>query len=247
MDALTAAAQATLASAAKNLPTATLAVGDHYLDSAGQVAQATTTLRLEAQVRLDTAAGSSYDGIACIPLCTASALMPIDGPAGGWPVLAAVTLGLRFTTAAGQEILAPDSTSQLGASPITMIPLFTRWQDGVWQTPTVEVDDGPEIDPAICPAGGNALDALRATPGVTKVDQSFQTPYRVPTAELGCLFADSETNPTTGESTSPIALVLYRAGALVAANSEAHRAFPTLPVASAHERALAQAVAPSSL
>jgi hypothetical protein len=44
-----------------------------------------------------------------------------------------------------------------------------------------------------------------------------------------------------------MALVLYRAGALIAANAEAHRAFPTLPLASTHERALAQAVAPTNL
>ncbi len=42
-----------------------------------------------------------------------------------------------------------------------------------------------------------------------------------------------------------MALVLYRAGVLLAVNDQAHTWFPTLPLASAHERALAQAVAPA--
>jgi hypothetical protein len=41
--------------------------------------------------------------------------------------------------------------------------------------------------------------------------------------------------------------VLYRAGALIALNDLAKQLLPTLPLASAHERALALAVAPASL
>jgi hypothetical protein len=42
-----------------------------------------------------------------------------------------------------------------------------------------------------------------------------------------------------------MAMVLYRAGVLLAINDQAHTWFPTLPVATAHERALAQAVTPA--
>ena len=44
-----------------------------------------------------------------------------------------------------------------------------------------------------------------------------------------------------------MALVLYRAGALITINAQARQIFPQLPMASAHERALALAVAPASL
>ena len=67
MDALVAAAQAELTSLAASLPAGALTVGDHYLDSAGQLAQATTTLRIEPQFHLD----SSSQGIQRPALCAA--------------------------------------------------------------------------------------------------------------------------------------------------------------------------------
>ena len=76
---------------------------------------------------------------------------------------------------------------------------------------------------------------------------NVQWPYAASTAELGCLFAGSEMDPNTGKPIGPISLVFYRAGALVAVNEQAHQILPKLPVASAHERALANAVAPTSL
>jgi hypothetical protein len=52
---------------------------------------------------------------------------------------------------------------------------------------------------------------------------------------------------TTGTVSGPMALVLYRAGALTAVNEQAHQVFPGLPLASAHERALAAAVTPATI
>jgi hypothetical protein len=65
--------------------------------------------------------------------------------------------------------------------------------------------------------------------------------------ELGCLYAGGAMDPTTGTVSGPMALVLYRAGALTAVNEQAHHVFPHLPIASAHEHALANAVVPASL
>jgi hypothetical protein len=127
-----------------------------------------------------------------------------------------------------------------------MISLMTRWTDGGWQTPTPALGEN-ETDPVICPTGAHALAVFQATPAQATVDQNFQWPYVASTAELGCLLAGSMMDPITGKPSGPIALALYRAGVLVAANAEAHRDFPTLPMASAHERALANAVAPTQL
>ena len=44
-----------------------------------------------------------------------------------------------------------------------------------------------------------------------------------------------------------MALLLYRAGVLLTVNDQARTWYPMLPEASAHERALAQAVVPTSL
>jgi hypothetical protein len=240
-----ASAQAALTSRTASLPAGTLLQGDHYLDSAGQLTQATTTLLIELQVQLESSV-EDFGGLPCVTLCTTGGLFPGDNPAEDWPVQAAVALSWRYTTTAGLLKLANGPASLVGTSPITLITLLTRWQDGSWQTPT-PVFGARETDEVICSTGGHALEVLRATPAQTTVDQTFQAPYVALTAELGCLLAGSATDPTTGKATGPIVLVLYRAGALVAVNAQAQHDFPTLPLASAHERALAQAVAPTSL
>jgi hypothetical protein len=243
-DALVEAAQTEMTSLAASLPAGALLVGDHYLDSAGQLAQATTTLRIEPQFRLD-ASVKEDGGLPCAGLCTADTFFPSYNPANGWPVQAPIALSWRYAISAGQVIEADGPAIPIGALPITMISLMTRWTDEGWQTPTPALGEN-ETDPVICPTGAHALAVFQATPPTT-VDQNFQWPYIASTAELGCLLAGSRMDPITGKSTGPIALLLYRAGVLVAANAEAHRGFPTLPVASAHERALANAVAPTTI
>jgi len=81
-------------------------------------------------------------------------------------------------------------------------------------------------------------------------DGRAQWPYKASTPELGCLLVGSETSetdPNTGKPSGPVALVLYRAGVLLAVNDLARKWYPMLPQASAHERALASAVAPTQL
>ena len=227
-DALVAAAQAEMTSLAASLPAGALMVGDD-LDSVGQLAQATTTLRVEPQFRLN-ASVKDDGGLPCVGLCTADTFFPSYNPASGWPVLAPIALSWRYTTASGQVIEADGPAIPIGALPITMISLVTRWTGGGWQTPTPALGEH-ETDPVICPTGAHALAVFQATPPTT-VDQNFQWPYIASTAELGCLLVGSRIDPITGKPSGPVALALYRAGVLVAANAEARRDFPTLAVAS---------------
>jgi hypothetical protein len=129
-----------------------------------------------------------------------------------------------------------------GAVPYNMIPLQVGWNEGEWRIPTAEL--GPsETDPVICPTGAHALSVAQALTGAPQ----YQWPIAASTGELGRLLAGSETDTYTGKPTGPLALVLYRAGTLIAVNTQARQLFPNLPMASAHERALALAVAPASL
>jgi hypothetical protein len=243
--ALAMAVQAALAEVAASLSTGSLAMGDHYVNSAGQVTQALTPLRIEPQLQLDASVTVS-NGAPCATICTGG-LVPIYTASEGWPVLTPVAVRWRYTHAGGDVIQDTGPASADGPPPILLLTLLARWQGNTWQPPTLQTDDTPGIYPVICSTGTHALDDLRATPGQTTVDQSFQIPFAAQTKELGCLYAGSTLDPVTSKSTGPIALVLYRAGALIAVNDEARRVFPTLPMASAHERVLAQAVAPSSL
>lgn len=246
VDALVAAAQTALIDFAANLPNGMLFAGDHYLNSAGQPSQALSAVRITPRFELDRSV-TSFDGATCVTLCTLNGPVLSDSAPDAWSIQAPVALSWRYTTPAGQVLQDNGPASALGTSPTSVISLFTRWQGGAWQTPTLEADDAQEIVPVICPTGAHALDVLRAMPGQTTVDQTFTIPYAAPTTELGCVLAGSHTDPTTGKSTGPMALVFYRAGVLVAVNDEAQRAFPTLPLATAHEQTLAQAAAPSSL
>jgi hypothetical protein len=98
-----------------------------------------------------------------------------------------------------------------------------------------------QTDPVICPTGVHALSVVQLpTEGL-----HYQWPVAASTADLGCLYAGSEMDVVTGAPSSPMALVLYRAGALIAVNEQAHQIFPKLPLTSAHEAALA--VAPTHL
>ena len=89
--------------------------------------------------------------------------------------------------------------------------------------------------------------ALQIAPGQAAANEQAQWTFEAPTAELGCLYAGKKTDMTTGKSSGPVLLTLYRAGALMAVNAETQRLFPTLPVATPHEQALVAAVAPTRL
>jgi hypothetical protein len=241
VDALATTTQSYLTSLAKALPFGTLAVGDHYLDAAGQLAQARSAWRITPQFRLDSSV-EQFDGVTCVTLCTAPDVFG-DSSAVGWAVLAPVALTWRYTTPEGQQAMPDGPAIPLGAVPYEVIWLRVEWSEGVWQTPTA-VLGASQTDPVLCPMGAHALNVLQAA---STVALPYQWPTSASTAELGCLFAGSDTDPTTGNPTGRMSLVLYRAGALIAVNAQAHQILPTLPLASLHERALALAVAPASL
>jgi hypothetical protein len=126
--------------------------------------------------------------------------------------------------------------------PFNTIPLRVGWSDGAWQKPTT-VFGASQTDPVICPTGEHALSVVQLpTEGL-----HYQWPVAASTADLGCLYGGSEMDVVTGAPSSPMALVLYRAGALIAVNEQAHQIFPKLPLTSAYEAALALAVAPTHL
>jgi hypothetical protein len=237
---LVGAIQGYLDALASALPSGALAVGDHFLDHTGQVTHTASALRIEAQFHLD-ASVTEYNGVSCVTVCSAPGLFDTSS-ANQWAILAPVALTWRYATPAGQVVTSAGPALPPGAVPYDVILLYIGWRDGEWQTPTA-VLGASETDPVICPTGAHLLSVtqdLIAAP-------QYQWPIAASTAELGCLFAGSDMDPTTGNPTGPMALVLYRAGALIAVNAQAHQLFPNLPTASAHERALAVAVAPASL
>jgi hypothetical protein len=242
--ALIAATQAALTTLASARPQGTLVIGDHYLDASGRLTLATTPLSLQPTFQLASNM-VEYGGEVCVTLCTRTGIFEVYTSAG-WALLAPVDLTWRYTTPAGEPVLADGPAGALEARRSTPISLLARWSGAGWQTPT-PVFAAPQTDPVICPTGEHYREIVQLTPSLTTVNQDFIWPYAASTAELGCLYAGGAMDATTGKVSGPMALVLYRAGALTAVNEQAHQVFPYLPLTSAHERALAQAVAPASL
>jgi hypothetical protein len=240
LDQLLVTMQIYLDSLASMLPSGELSVGDHYLNRAGQVTQASGAMRIEAQFRLDSSI-VQQDGVSCATLCAATGIGESPS-ATGWALSAPVALTWRYTTPPRQVVLSDGPALPLGAVPFTEIPLQVGWNSGFWQTPTAVLGVS-ETDPVICPTGAHALRVAQAP----RAAPQYQWPLAASTAELGCLLAGSEMDPHTAKPTGPLALVLYRAGALLAVNAQAHQILPGLPLASAHERALALAAAPADL
>jgi hypothetical protein len=223
-----------------------IAVDDHYRDAAGEVRQATTPLGVAPQYVLT---HPYNDDPPCLELCSGSVFDVY--PSAGWVIHALVAVNWRYTTPDGQTTLQVGPAGAREAPSDMVIPLVAQWTGGSWlvtqwsdgRAPTMA---GGAPEPIICSVGEQYRAAQQATSWQSAAPQ-FQWPVAMPTADLGCLYVGSQMDPTTGKLSGPVALALYRAGALIAVNEQAKRVFPTLPLASAHEAALAQAVAPSSL
>jgi hypothetical protein len=156
---------------------------------------------------------------------------------------------LRYTDQAGQVVLEEGPAVAAGVREDQSrgsIFFLTQWQAGRW-LPQPQLSGLLESLDFLCLPGNPYDELLQQRLNATPIGHNFGWLSPVATPELGCLYAGSQTDPATGHFVGPVTLLLYRAGALVTAKAQAIKLFPSLPVASAHERALAQAVAPTSL
>jgi hypothetical protein len=242
-----------LATVAGALPPGTLRVGDHYTDAQGQERQVTAAdapVTITPQFHLATRI-TSNDGSTCVTLCTGTAF-GYPYTAKGWSLLASVELSWRYARVDGRVVLdeAPSAVLPAGSSvPVYVLassPVAGRWQIDI--PPSAGRLDGGQADPVLCLTADDYRRFVEVTSDQGAIgDGQVQWPYEASTAELGCLLAGGETDLNTGKPSGSMALLLYRAGVLLAVNDQARKWYPTLPQASAHERALAQAVAPTSL
>jgi hypothetical protein len=110
------------------------------------------------------------------------------------------------------------------------------WQ-GRWTVTSVQ------LDPALDPCGAVVTEAIGTYPNW---DGSYSTAQLSAEPTGGCAVEmNHTTQPAASAPSQPpqvqkLGALLYRYGVLLAADDAAHRAKPQLPVASAHERTLAQ-------
>jgi hypothetical protein len=218
--------------------------GERYMlaEGSSRVQTATTSLQATLHFFLDTdtrvpvtcsglslGEGCTISGQDCRLFCTP--LWPrTPGPA--WDIAAIFHTTWQYTTPDGQP-LAGSSSAQGAAISAQFVTLHVTWTGEQWQV-AFQNQVASSFDDPICVAtiaqvGANP--SYQSVPGSsTPLSWTYTSAY---TAAGGCLAA------TQGEQ-AVNALLLQRFGVLLAANPEAHRLWPSLPVADSYEQQLAQ-------
>ncbi len=225
-----------------NRETADLQPGDHYLGADGSPAVAAEPMRATLLLTLNTDPARVTSGVPfqCVSICD------FGGGGGGagfdWLTFAArVIVRWQFATSDG-KVIQPDASADLDA----IYQVGAQWANGTWKataTPYYQGGSGQLCWQAFSrafPPNGNPL------PNASGV---ATRPYPGPSDADGCVEVVSPGN-NGGGSSSPFAtptplppdtaIFVSRFGVVLAGNDAAHAAQPQLPVAGAHERALAQ-------
>lgn len=213
--------------------TTVLPAGESYLAADDQPAHFTHPVRATLQFALNTDASrvAQYlpGGRLCSQVCnlgstTASGTM--------WALLALTTVSWEYGSdrATGAALHGPPIGPP--GDPLTLVTAGVQW-DGAWTITMLPEEDQFGVSP-VCSIASEGLPTPHYT-GTTAVDYSM-TEIAAPAREIGCLLMLQPAK--TGEP-SGTAWLLYRFGVLFAANAQAVRMYPALPVASLADQNLA--------
>ena len=198
------------------------------------------------------------DGQDCRQICSAPWVRAPSSHSGGsnpsWSVLVVAYPSWRYATLEGQVVAnyQPDigANLQFLGNDEHLVPMTISWDGATWHARTafdVGGVGGPLGDPGCATAADEVAFAPINPPGPNPGDVRWLYVVGQPRAE-GCLAAavliDSQGVPVPGsQGQQLIGLVLHRFGVALAANDAAHRYWPWLPVADAHEQGIAQKLA----
>jgi hypothetical protein len=230
-----------------NVETTAVPTGDHYPGADGRISVATMPLRASLTLMLNTdatRAASIFGPGPCVSLC--------GEPGGGgdgtaeWVFWAHVVAHLRFEAADG-TIIDPGASEDVDAS----LPVGATWS-GTWSvtshpypgSPGTFGDQGYLCFPTFQRAfpDGNPLPSssgLSETSFTGPSDVEGCVEVVIPGGSNGGAFVGNA-NATPTPLPADAAIFIARFGIVLAGNDAAHAAQPLLPIASAHERALAQ-------
>lgn len=234
-DALVTAVNATL-----TYPPTSAAIqpGDHYLREDGTLAVAQTELRVTfVPTLLAPVHAVASDSNACVSFCDVSGTGMRSS--GTWDMIVSL-VGTWHITSIGGAVVAdsapmfPAEAIYEGQPPTLTAEINLLWT-GQWQVSAQNGVNG-NFSP-ICQTADNLVNAnlnagSNAGTQVSITGMGYQAAH---TPEQGCVITMTLSDPTASD---PL-YAYYHLGVLLAANNAAHKAFPTLPVASANERALA--------
>ena len=192
----------------------------------------------------------TFNGQECYLFCTNFSLpRSANTQTASWDVFAAVQASWEYSTQDG-TVLAQNQPELLGTSVIYdhLLPLHITWDGTHWHVALRTFQDpslyGPQLD-AACNTALNAVKSVLVPTNSEQAHLGINWQY-ISSANLaeGCL-SIATLNAGLGASAPPVAYCLHRFGVFLAANTVAHRYWPTMPVADAHEQQLAQQLAAS--
>lgn len=252
------AALSTAIDAALNVDTAfhtNVAPSERYATANGGVAVATqplaATLRVTHTPRADVGDGMAghtiYGDSACADIC--ADVFPFGGNLSDaeWSLAVAATLAWRYTAANGSVVaeapLVPGSTGLVATSSQTdyNAHIEVQWERQQWTVHRIDMNSlGASIlGNSVCALGQILIDNMYADLNMHEAN-AYNTAqvasYMPPQPADGC-YLTYQRGTTAGkkEATSGF---LFRLGVLLAANAQAQRLFPKLPVADARDHAI---------
>jgi len=208
----------------------------------------------------------------CYTFCTGATLfnesgVPTDST---WDIYGVVRMSWDYMTLSGQVVARDQPYVSDSAKPEYLIAFFATWDGSSWHvadkqsqsqsgSPFFVPTDSPTCIPMEAVVEGNAAEAsyfgisANVLTSVTvngRVESLFWPQYTSgKNAAAGCLGAASQTpdNPATPVTVNASsAYCLYRFGVLLAANAQAHRYWPNMPVVDAYEQSIVQQLMPRS-
>lgn len=230
--------QAVVAALNASVPPETLAIGDHYRAADGTIHAASQPLvaALAATLNQDSSVLLPGDSGPCETLCR-SFQSDFSVPNQGiWLIGAHVIVSWRITRPDGTVVVTDAPASPVAYDAHQMVLVGASWH-GAWSA-TTAYGGGLGVCSIAAAVISEVIAAATQNAGLLNYQQYVESP---PNGAADCLIVEVKVMPNGG---GPVAgqqaWVLYRCGALVAVNAQAHALLPLLPLASAHEQAVAQ-------
>lgn len=195
---------------------------------------------------LEASTACTFDGQACYLFCTIPVSLMSSSAEKSWYVFVAAQATWAYTTVSGR-IVARHQPELIGTATLYdhLLPLRILWNGIRWDVTLLSLPVLSDMSLQYNEPCNTALNAVR--------DVLFPTSAALVHTGINWLYA-SHTNPASGclamatlgqgaISPPPVAYFLYRFGVFLAANDVAHKYWPTMPLADASERQLAQQLA----
>ncbi len=224
-----------------------VAPGERYATANGGIAVAsqplTATLRVTHTPRENVANGMNftiYGEAACADIC-ADVFPYYGGSYSDWPLAVAATLAWRYTATNGSVVAeAPVVPASIGQEVASNLAAYSTHGEVLWEHQQWTVQSVNEVyDNALCALGQFLVTSMYAdlsTHETIKYDVSQEAQYSAPNSADGCYYTYHRGQSTGNKEQEPTSGFFYRLGVLLAANAQAQRLFPKLPVADARDR-----------